>query len=403
MEKATTTSKSIFNQTTTPDQMSKTIGYYLAFIALGLINASLGPTLPGLAENTRTQLGEIGFLFTARSLGYLIGSVIGGRFYDRVPGHRVIAVAMMIIIVMLVLTPLMPLLWLLVLVLLVLGMAEGSLDVGGNTLLVWVHQDKVGPFMNALHFFFGIGAFLSPIIVAQALLNGGGILWAYWILALLILPVGLWFFRLPSPVLQESSKDDPQRQTQGNYLLVFLIALFFFLYVGAEIGFSGWIFTYATKLGCAEGAAAYLNSGFWGAFTMGRLLAIPLAARLKPRFILTMDLVGGLVSMGLILLWSTSVGMLWLGTITLGLALASIFPTVLAFAERRMIISGQITGWFFAGASSGAMVWPWLIGQLFDSAGPRAMMVTILLILMADLLILLVLLAYSARFTRQGA
>jgi hypothetical protein len=68
-----------------------------------------------------------------------------------------------------------------------------------------------------------------------------------------------------------------------------------------------------------------------------------------------------------------------------------------------MVISGQITGWFFAGASSGAMVWPWLIGQLFDSAGPRAMMVTILLILMADLLILLVLLAYSARFTRQGA
>jgi hypothetical protein len=34
-----------------------------------------------------------------------------------------------------------------------LGMAEGALDVGGNTLLVWVHQEKVGPFMNGLHFF----------------------------------------------------------------------------------------------------------------------------------------------------------------------------------------------------------------------------------------------------------
>ena len=50
-------------------RISKTVGYYAAFIALGLVTASLGPTLPGLAENTRSQLGEISFLFTTRSLG----------------------------------------------------------------------------------------------------------------------------------------------------------------------------------------------------------------------------------------------------------------------------------------------------------------------------------------------
>ena len=48
-----------------------------------------------------------------------------------------------------------------------MGVAEGALDVGGNTLLIWVHRHKVGPFMNGLHFFFGAGAFLSPIIIAQ--------------------------------------------------------------------------------------------------------------------------------------------------------------------------------------------------------------------------------------------
>jgi FHS family Na+ dependent glucose MFS transporter 1 len=65
--------------------------------------------------------------------------------------------------------PTLSLLSLLIVVLLVLGMAEGLLDVGGNTLLVWVHQPNVGPYMNALHFFFGLGAFFSPIIVAQAI------------------------------------------------------------------------------------------------------------------------------------------------------------------------------------------------------------------------------------------
>ena len=70
-------------------RMSKTAAYYLAFVALGLASASLGPTLPGLAENTQTHLREISFLFTARSLGYLLGSFSGGRFYDRKPGHPV--------------------------------------------------------------------------------------------------------------------------------------------------------------------------------------------------------------------------------------------------------------------------------------------------------------------------
>ncbi len=59
---------------------------------------------------------------------------------------------------------------------------------GGNTLLVWVHREKVGPFMNALHFFLGVGAFLSPIMIAQVVLLSGGIRGAYWALALLMLP-----------------------------------------------------------------------------------------------------------------------------------------------------------------------------------------------------------------------
>jgi FHS family Na+ dependent glucose MFS transporter 1 len=174
------------------------------------------------------------------------------------------------------LTPTIPLLWLLIAVLLLMGIGEGVLDVGGNTLLVWVHRRKVGPFMNALHFFFGAGAFIAPIIIAQAVKMSGDIHWAYWILALLILPVSLWLLRLPSPTAQTISKDDPAGQV--NHLLVALIVLFFFLYVGAEVSFGGWVFTYAVTLELTtETFAAYLTSAFWGSLTVGRLLAIPIA------------------------------------------------------------------------------------------------------------------------------
>ena len=176
---------------------SKTIAYYVSFVALGLGFASLGPTLPSLAAHTRTELSQISFLFTAHSLGYLLGSLLVGRSYDRVPGHPLMAIALITMISMLVLVPLISLWWLLVAVLLVLGFGEGTLDVGGNTLLVWVHRDNVGPFMNGLHFFFGAGAFLAPIIIARAVLISGDITWAYWALALLISPIAVWLFFLP--------------------------------------------------------------------------------------------------------------------------------------------------------------------------------------------------------------
>lgn len=384
---------------TSSDQLSKTISYYAAFISLGLVSASLGPTLPGLAENTRTQLGEIGFLFTARSLGYLIGSVIGGRLFDRVPGHKVMGLMLIIVTILMGFAPLLPQLWLLTLVLLILGAAEGSVDVGGNTLLVWVHRDKVGPFMNGLHFFFGIGAFLSPLIVAQALLRGGGITGAYWVLGLLVLPVAFWLLRLPSPAVQTTDTADPSNG-RVNHRLVFLIALFFFLYVGAEIGFGGWIFTYVLKTNLAgESMAAYLNAGFWGAFTLGRLLAIPIAARLRPRTILATDLIGALLSIGLIIVGSTSLVATWVGTLGLGLALASIFPTIISLAERRMTITGQVTSFFFVGASLGAMFWPWLMGYLFEAIAPLAMMVTIAGVLVLGLVVFGVLISFSAHPT----
>ena len=178
-------------------RLARTLGYYAAFVALGLVTASLGPTLPDLAANTRTHLSEISFLFTARSLGYLLGSFQGGRLYDRVAGHPVMAAMLIVMAVTMALVPLIPLLWALTAVLLILGVAEGTLDVGGNTLLVWVHRHRVGPFMNGLHFFFGLGSFLSPIIVAQAVLIGGDVTWAYWVVALLVLPVVVWLLRLP--------------------------------------------------------------------------------------------------------------------------------------------------------------------------------------------------------------
>lgn len=368
-------------------RLSKTLGYYAAFIILGLVAASLGPTLPGLAEHTRSRLGEISFLFAARSLGFLLGALWGGRLYDRIPGHPLIAAVLGIMAVLMACVPLVSGLWLLTGILLILGIVESFLDMGGNTLLVWVYRREVGPFMNGLHFFFGFGAFLSPIIIARTVVMSGDITWAYWTLSLLMLPVAVWFGFLPNPTPQSVATDS--RTEAINYLFVGGIALFLLLYVGVEVSFGGWIFTYTVTLNLADKTlAAYLTSAFWGALTAGRLLSIPLAARFKPATMLFSSLVGCLASVGLIILMPNSLATIWAGTLGLGLAMAPIFPTTLSFSERRITITGRITGWFFVGASLGGMSLPWLIGQLLESIGAHVMMFAILVALIGTVIVL---------------
>jgi len=66
-------------------------------------------------------------------------------------------------------------------------------------------------------------------------------------------------------------------------------------------------------------------------------------------------------------------------------------------AQGRMRITGAVTGWFFVGASAGGMVLPWLIGQFFETVGPRATMVILFIDMTAAITILAVLTFRSAR------
>lgn len=377
---------------------SKTIAYYAGFIALGIAGAALGPSLPGLAGHTHTHLGEVSFLFTARALGYLLGSLRGGRWYDRFPGHRVQAAMLLLLAASIALVPAIPILWLLAAVLIVVGFGEGTVDVGSNTMLVWVHGEKVGPFMNGLHLFYGLGAFIAPVLVAQAILLSGDINWAYWLLALLILPIALWEARLPSPPIQADGQDG--QAARLNYGLILPVVVFFFLNVGAEASFGGWIFTYARALNLgSDTGAAILNSMFWGAFTLGRLAAIPIAARFQARWILLADLLACLASLALLLAGRSVYPAALVGVIGTGLSMASIFPTTMTLAGRNMPINGRTTGLFFVGVSAGTMFFPWLIGQLFEPVGPQVTMQIILACLAGALAVYGVMML---RFNRQA-
>ena len=299
--------------------VKRSFHYYFMFIYLGLSLALTGPTLPALAEQTGTRLGQMGFLFLLSAIGVAIGTLLGGRLLDRIAGHPVMGIAQLVSAALILFVPVIPWLWLLLALVLLKGVSDGLIN-SANTLLVWTHGEKVGPYMNALHFFFGLGAFLAPFFVAKLLLIPMGYRWAYWGVGVIGILLGLRLLFLPnSPKPAHKRVDESGAKVPVFYPLVLAAAFYLFFYVGAEITYSGWVFTYATSLNISNPAgAAYLTSGFWFAFTVGRLISIPVATRFKPRAVIPAGLAGCLASLLLVIVLPASSGLLWLATILLG-------------------------------------------------------------------------------------
>ena len=333
--------------------------------------------LPSLAEVTSSSLSQISILFTARSLGSLLGAVGSGRIYDRRRPHTVMTIAIIGIAMFTALTPFSRNLWLLTAFLFLTGIFQGGLNTGGNTLLGWLHGRETGPFMNGLHFFFGLGTAFTPVIIAQIIMVKGALTWTYLLIAITVLPTAI-IALLPSP-------DSPvieQKQTvkKNDPLVILLISLIFFCYQGASISFSGWIFTYVTKMNLAnETNAAYITSVYWGALTVARLISIPLSMRFKPQQILLMDFAGAILSLLIMAVWPKTLVTVIIASAGFGLFMASIYPTTMTLAGRLMPLSGKIVGLFAIGNYAGSMLIPWIIGQYFESTGPRVM-TTVLLI-----------------------
>jgi FHS family Na+ dependent glucose MFS transporter 1 len=392
---------------TRPQQLITTFSYYATYITLGGTMAIAGPALPWLARQTGSRLDQISLIFVATSLGYMIGSLLSGKAYDRFPGHRIQSLALLVIALSAALVPLLPTLWFLVVVLFLLGTFQGVLDVGCNILLTWIHGEKVGPFMNGLHFFFGLGSFLAPLLFALVVPILDQINWAYWFFSILSLPLAAWFWFLPSPPIRRRAPEVANGRSNDG--LFVLIVMFFVFIVGLELGFGNWIYTFSTRLQLTNTVnAAYLTSAFWGAFTIGRLLGVGISARLRPQTILLTDLAGNGIAFAILLLWPNSIPALWIGTILMGLSIASLFATTMAFAERQVHLTGSLVGWIFVGSGIGSMAVPWLVGQLFERISPRITMPVLLTdtLIAAFLLISILLLvrrkaAISQLSTRQ--
>lgn len=279
----------------------QTAAYYAGFIAVGMCGAMLGPSFSTLAAHTGSTLGAISIVFVASAFGRLLGSLSGGWLLDRVRGHPLMALGYLFVGMAMVLIPLAQSLPALIAVLLFYGVAVNWIDVGANTLIVRVHGEKVAPYMNGLHLTFGIGSSLAPLLVGRSFALTNDIQASYWTVAGLMLPMALWQARLPSPAARQATTSATSSRTSPQ--LTVLLGLFFFCLVGVEITGAQWTFNLGLALGMSrESGAPILASTFWWMYSLGRLISIPLALRVPPATYLMIDLIGGIVFAGVLLM-----------------------------------------------------------------------------------------------------
>jgi len=346
-----------------------TFVYYCAFAYAGLMISSLGPALLRLAEQTNSSVSQLVWTFFARSVGYATASGFAGPLFDRMPGHRIVSVSILFTIFGALVIPFVPYLWLLAIIVVCQGMAMGCLDVGGNVMLIWLYPVNVEPKMQAMHFAFGVGAFLSPMIVGSFLSTSASnpLIAPFTLFGLSGIPVIIALCVIPTPANPHSAQEMGQPWTRHEELVILLVSFYMFLYVGAEVACGGFVYSYAvTRKLAGEVEAAWINSGFWGSFALSRLAAVYISTKWSSKTMLTVNTIGCLTSLAVILISVRSTVWLWIGVCSYGWWMASCFPSAMSLADSYLKVTGKVAAFFVVGASLGEMTLPLMTALLFD-------------------------------------
>jgi FHS family Na+ dependent glucose MFS transporter 1 len=361
------------------DRLRNTIAYYYIFVVLGLVMSTTGPALSTLAAHTGVTLEKISGLFIITSLGSMVGATTGGWLVDRVRGHLLLAICALSALILFSVLPLLTSFWLLMALFFLFSSAQIMVDVGTNTLIVWTHGNSVAPYMNGLHFAFGFGGLFAPQLVARSLAWTGDIQWAYWTVALLTIPFVLTVWRIPSPprptksqapsVAAKVSTKQSAAKSSHNFVIL-MVGLIFFFMAGVEMTIFGWAFNYGVAIGMDKlTTAATFASAMWGAFSLSRLISIPVSTRLSLRATMYVVLIGMTMSGLLFIVGGDSQLVAWLAVCAIGFFVGPIFPTGLSYIGSRMSVSGAITSFVFVMSSVGSMLFPFLAGQMFEPIG----------------------------------
>jgi fucose permease len=351
----------VSEQTTTRSHRA----YFGVFLVVGLSFGLVGPSISLLAEQTNTSLASIGIVLVTYGFGYVLGTQIFARGYDRGYGNRLIGCALLIAASSFALVPFISMRIVLAIVFLMFGTAVSTSDVGCNTLIVWELKDRVGPRLALMHTMLGVGAILSPLIVRASDEIRGDAAIAYWVAGAAIATVATVVLLHRAPL--DPHLENRETEVDISKKQIALIVMFFLAYVALEVVFVTWIYTYGIKTGLSKNESAILTSTYWIGFMLGRVATVFLAR--KSHGILFIQLGAVLNIVVCLVLYLRIDSLLLPCAIIYGIAAAPQFPLMFGFIGKATSLSGKMTARIVGTAGVSSTTLPWLAGQFLERVG----------------------------------
>ena len=351
----------------------------LGFLILGLGVASIGPALPWLTQYWGVRLDDGGTLFTANFGSAAVGVVVSGLLLDRLGRKPVLVGGLLLIAIGLGGLAFAPSLAVGLGCMLLFGLGTGCLDVTLNVFVADLYPTARGAALNLMNVLYGVGSLLAPLVVGAALtFLGAPQAVMLGVSALALLGGGVYLLLgfparavAPAPVARAAAPGPWAGLAVLREGYVLTLVLMFFLYVGLEVGFGGWAYSFAIQGAHLEaGIAALVVSVYWIALTLGRLGAGLVSGRISGASLVLGGALLGAAGAATIMLFPGSPAALFAGAALLGAGFAPIFPTAIGLAtERYPAAAGVVSSVAVLGGSLGGAVLPYVQGRLLVDGG----------------------------------
>jgi len=359
----------------------------LALFVYGVINAMLGTLMPTFPF-TDAQNGTIAL---AQAIGLIVASVSVGPLIDK-RGKKVgLLLGLTLIAAALFTIPSIRADYgLLMAFFVLLGLGGGIVVTGANMLASDVSDARRASVLNIANFFFGLGGFATPFIMGH-LLGSDPVRLCYvaaWLTAATLAINAAT--RMPAPQASAASEAGP---VFGRGVL-YLLALFLFLYIACEVGVWNWLNKYLIGHGVpAARALDVVSLGFAVGLMFGRLVVSPILVKVSSLNV-TIAAAALMAVTTFLMLRTTGLTATWIEVFCAGVAMAPVFPTLLAivgdvFRRRTATAMGFVITCGWAGLAVSSPI----IGYI---AGRRSLGTALLLLPIFSVAMILVNLAIRA-------
>lgn len=339
------------------------------FLLIGATTAIFGPTIPSFRSTFHLTASAAGLLLSGHFAGSLLGTLSPSFLPRRFRAPRPLAGASTLCFALGCLAISSALTWpMAVAGAVVEGTGWGGLVIAFNALFATGFGPRSPTMLTLLNAVFGVGAMFGPAGVG--LLAGGNFRLPFLTVAaaaLVLLPLGLTLPReelVPAPL---HARGTDSLAVLMRPLAWFMVA--FFLYGGLEAGMGAWETTQLVATGSSVAAAATITALFWTSYTVGRLVAAPLALVVKPEQLV----LGCLAAVGILALCAQAAVITAAAYTACGLALGPIFPLALVWSGRLLHASQRVTSLVISGDLLGGTVLAALLGQLVTDVGAGAL------------------------------